>query len=208
MKVKNIIFDLGGVILDIDYQRTETAFRALGCQHFNEIYSQARQTSLFDDFERGEIDEAAFFYKLRNLAGLNVTQKQLKDAWNAMLIGLPPGHVEMLSRLGKKYRLFLLSNTNETHINAFSRLVEQVCPIGDFESLFEKIYYSNYIGLKKPHVSPFLKIMIENELSAHETLFIDDSLQHVKGAVRAGLHARLLERGQRTEALLRELNLL
>lgn len=208
MTVRNIIFDLGGVLLDIDYQLTETAFRELGCLHFNSIYSQARQTSLFDAFERGEIDEAAFFYKLRQLAGVEVSQKQLKDAWNAMLIGLPPRHCEILRRLRGKYRLFLLSNTNQTHINAFTTLIEKVCPINEFEALFEKVYYSSRIGLKKPQVSPFLKIILENELSAHETLFIDDSAQHVKGAVRAGLQARLLERGQSTEALLRRLNLL
>lgn len=208
MKIRNIIFDLGGVILDIDYRRTETAFRALGCRHFNEIYSQAQQTSLFDDFERGELDEAAFFYKLKSLAQLDVTQKQLKDAWNAMLIELPRPNYEMLLQLRKKYRLFLLSNTNETHITAFTKLVEQVCPLPEFEGLFEKVYYSNRIGLKKPQVAPFLKILLENKLSANETLFIDDSPQHVEGAARAGIHARLLGRGQRAEELLRSLNLL
>lgn len=208
MPVKNIIFDLGGVILNIDYQLTEKAFSDLGCVNFSEIYSQARQTTLFDDFEEGKIDEAAFFYKLKELSGLDVSYFDLKKAWNAMLISLPERNYRLLKELKKKYRLFLLSNTNETHIAAFTKLVEKVCPIKEFEGLFEKVYYSNQVGAKKPNVAPFLKIILENDLSPDETLFIDDSIQHIKGALKAGLKAEFLPKGKSTEELLKELAIL
>ncbi len=208
MPVKNIIFDLGGVILRIDYRLTEKAFVALGCKNFHEIYSQAKQTTLFDDFEEGKIDEAAFFYKLKNLSGLDVTLQELKNAWNAMLVELPVKNLELLKSLKNKYRLFLLSNTNQTHINAFIKIIERVCPISEFENLFENVYYSNHIGVKKPNPSPFLKILVENGLTASETIFIDDSIQHVKGAAKLGINAQWLEAPKTTEELLRDLHLL
>lgn len=208
MPIKNIIFDLGGVILHIDYQLTEKAFIELGCHNFGEIYSQAKQTTLFDDFEEGKIDEAAFFYKVQQLSGLDIPLQELKKAWNSMLISLPEENYRMLQQLKNKYRLFLLSNTNETHISAFTKLVEKVCPIEEFEGLFEKVYYSNHIGIKKPNVSPFLKILLENNLSSEETLFIDDSIQHIKGAAKTGMHAKFLEPGKTTQELLRELAIL
>jgi putative hydrolase of the HAD superfamily len=208
MPIKNIIFDLGGVILNIDYQLTENAFMKLGCTDFSKLYSQARQTTLFDDFEEGKIDEVVFFYKLKEISGLDASYFDLKKAWNAMLISLPEANYKMLCALGKKYRLFLLSNTNETHIQAFTKLVEKVCPISKFEGLFEKVYYSNRIGVKKPNVAPFLKIILENDLSPDETLFIDDSIQHVQGAAKAGLRAELLPRDKSTEVFLKELSIL
>lgn len=208
MAVKNIIFDLGGVILDIDYRLTEKAFIDLGCKNFKEIYSQAKQTTLFDDFEEGNIDEAVFFYKLKNLSGLEVSLKELKDAWNAMLIRFPEKNYQLLKSLHGKYHLFLLSNTNQAHIATFIKLIEKVCPIEEFENFFEGVYYSNIIGVKKPNAAPFLKILIENNLSADETLFIDDSIQHVKGAAKTGINAQWLEAPKKAEELLKELNLL
>ncbi|HWY36939.1 MAG TPA: HAD family phosphatase [Bacteroidia bacterium] len=208
MAVKNIIFDLGGVLLDIDYRLTEKAFIGLGCHNFDEIYSQARQSSLFDDFEEGKIDENAFFYKLNALSGLNASFKDVKDAWNAMLIGFPEKNYTLLQDLKNKYNLFLLSNTNQTHVNAFEKLIEKVCPMPEFEGAFNKVYYSNFIGLRKPNATPFLKILLENNLSAEETVFIDDSIQHVKGAAKTGIKAHWLEKPKTTETFLRELNLL
>lgn len=207
-KIKNIIFDLGGVLLDIDYQRTEKAFIDLGCRDFHSLYSQAKQNSLFDDFEEGKIEEAAFFYKLKELAGIDVSFKDLKDAWNAMLLGFPERNYDLLKSLQGKYHLFLLSNTNQTHIQAFTKLIEKVCPLHNFEGLFDKLYYSNIIHLKKPNAAPFLKILLENQLSADETLFIDDSIQHVKGAAKTGIKAQWLEKPKTTHKLLSELTLL
>src|SRR4051812_24079414 len=112
--VKNIIFDLGGVLLQIDYQLTEKAFRKLGCKDFDSIYSKAKQTPLFDDFETGKISEYGFFNKLKILSGLHTASDvDIRNAWNSMLIDFPQKHYVMLSELRKKYKLFLLSNTNE-----------------------------------------------------------------------------------------------
>ncbi|HXU27294.1 MAG TPA: HAD family phosphatase [Bacteroidia bacterium] len=209
MLVKNIILDFGGVLLDIDYQLTEQAFIKLGCANFKEIYSQAAQTDLFNKFETGHITEAVFFDELKTLSGIkNLSTDEIRSAWNAMLISFPTENYLMLKELKKKYRVFLLSNTNETHIAEFEKLVEKTCLVSEFENLFEKVYYSYKMGLRKPDTTCFLKVLNDNNLKLEETIFIDDSIQHIEGAEKAGITAHFLEKGLRTKSLLQKLNLL
>jgi FMN phosphatase YigB (HAD superfamily) len=209
MAVKNIILDFGGVLLDIDYQRTEQAFFKLGCTNFKEIYSQAAQTDLFNKFETGAVSETVFFEELKKLSGIEkLTVREIKNAWNAMLIHFPAENYLMLKELKKKYRVFLLSNTNETHITEFEKLVKITCSVTEFENLFEKIYYSYKMRLRKPDTACFLQVINENNLSLEETIFVDDSIQHIEGAKKAGITAHFLEKNARTKSLLQNLNLL
>ncbi len=188
MKIKNIIFDLGGVLLNIDYRLTEKAFIDLDCVNFNAIYSQAKQLELFNDFEKGKITEDAFFKELKILSKLkNVSKQELKTAWNSMLISFPEESYALLKNLKTKYRIFLLTNNNCTHVEAYEKLIEKICPVKEFENLFENVYYSYRMGLKKPDVECFQKILSENNLVPNETIFIDDSIQHVEGALKAGI---------------------
>jgi putative hydrolase of the HAD superfamily len=194
MKIKNIILDFGGVLLDIDYQLTEKAFIDLGCRNFRALYSQAAQANLFDDFETGKISEDVFFEELKRLANIpHLTEKDLKNAWNAMLIGFRTEVYVMLQELKQKYRLFLLSNTNETHINAFEKLLEKVCPVNEFENLFEKVYYSCRINQRKPNAECFQFVLNNANIKPEETIFIDDSIQHVEGANKASITAFWLQ---------------
>ena len=209
MGIKNIIFDLGGVLLKIDSRLTEKAFMDLGCSNFHAIYSQAKQTPLFDDFEMGKISEAAFFEELKSISRLNnATEQDLKKAWNAMLIDFPDNHHSLLKSLQDKYRVFLLSNTNETHIKGFTEIIEQRCGFSVFENLFEKVYYSSRMNLRKPDADCFLQVLKENNLYAAETIFIDDSIQHIEGANKVGIKAHWLEKSLATKNLLKELQLI
>jgi HAD superfamily hydrolase (TIGR01509 family) len=209
MQVKNIILDFGGVLLDLDYQLTEQAFTKLGCTNFKEIYSQAAQINLFNTYEVGAIAEAVFFEELKKLSRIKtITPDELKNAWDAMLIAFPEENYGMLKELKKKYRVFLLSNTNETHITAFEKLIEKVCPLSEFENLFEKIYYSCRMHLRKPDAACFLQVLNDAGLNLEETVFIDDSIQHIQGAQHIGLTAHFLEKNIRTRTLLQKLNLL
>jgi FMN phosphatase YigB (HAD superfamily) len=209
MLVKNIILDFGGVLLDIDYQLTEQAFIKLGCTNFREIYSQAAQTNLFNKFETGVISETVFFDELKKLSGIkNLSVDEIRDAWNAMLIGFPVENYLLLKELQKKYRVFLLSNTNETHITEFEKLLERVCPVSEFENLFEKVYYSCRMNLRKPDTACFLQVLNDNKLKLEETIFIDDSIQHIEGAKKVGITVHFLEKGLYTKSLLQNLNLL
>ena len=114
--ITSIIFDLGGVILDIDYKRTESAFQELGIPDFAKLYSQLRQDSLFDDLEMGLIDPQSFRERIRSFSRTAISDPQIDQAWNAILIGLPKENVDYLSSLKGKYRLFMLSNTNEEYL--------------------------------------------------------------------------------------------
>ncbi len=187
--VKNIIFDLGGVLINIDYKATENAFKNAGIRNFDELFSQAKQTRLFDNLERGLVDEVTFKDGLRLLSNVNLSDKAIDDAWNAMLLNFPKHRVDLLQKVRNNYKTFLLSNTNELHIPAFENLIEKEYGIADFSSLFDKLYYSCRVRMRKPDKEIFELVIQENNLNPQETLFIDDSIQHVQGAQNVGLNA-------------------
>ncbi len=187
--VKNIIFDLGGVLINIDYKATEIAFKNAGIRNFDELFSQAKQTRLFDNLEKGLVDEVTFKDGLRLLSNVNLSDKAIDDAWNAMLLDFPQHRVDLLQKVRNNYKTFLLSNTNELHIPAFENLIEKEYGIADFSSLFDKLYYSCRVRMRKPDKEIFELVIQENNLNPKETLFIDDSIQHVQGAQNVGLNA-------------------
>lgn len=193
MQVKNIIFDLGGVIIDIDYHLASAAFKKLGIVDFDNFYSKAKQSTLFDDFEKGIISNTQFRNTLRQYLPDEISDRQIDDAWNAMLIGIPSHRIDFLQSLAKRYRIFLLSNTNKIHIDAFTSMNDEKFGKGYFESIFEKYYYSSVIGMRKPEAEIFEFVLAENKLIKEETIFVDDSIQHVEGALNTGLHAELLK---------------
>lgn len=205
MKDKNsykaIIFDLGGVIINLDYHRTANAFIDLGLKNFNEIYSKAQQSHLFDDFEKGIMPATEFRSELRRYLPHAISDEQIDAAWNAMLLDIPPARLEFLKQVGKKYRIFLLSNTNFIHVRAFTKMAEVVYGKKGLESCFEKHYYSCDMGMRKPDAEIFERVLADNKLIREETLFIDDSVQHIAGAGLVGLTAELLqvEKGEKVE---------
>jgi putative hydrolase of the HAD superfamily len=202
MHVKNIIFDLGGVIIDIDYNLAATAFKKLGIVDFDSFYSKAKQSSLFDEFEKGLISNAEFRTALRQYLPPAISDQQIDDAWNAMLIGIPSHRVDFLKEVAKHYRIFLLSNTNRIHIEAFTQYNDEKFGKGYFESIFEYCYFSSDIAMRKPDAEIFEFVLSENGLRKEETIFIDDSIQHIQGALNTGLHAELLkvEEGENIES--------
>ncbi|MEN8787418.1 MAG: HAD family phosphatase [Flavobacteriales bacterium] len=186
--VKNIIFDLGGVILNIEYQLTIDEFKKLGIDNFEDIFSQYKQSVLSDNFEIGRISELEFHEGIKKISGVDFTFQESKNAWNALLLDLPKARIHLLKKLAQNYRLFLFSNTNETHYNQF---VSQVSD--EFDSIFEKTYYSHLFGKRKPNKDAFQTILKENNLQASETLFVDDSIQHIKSAESLGISVILIQ---------------
>ena len=187
--IKAIIFDLGAVILNIDYNITKREFERVGVQNFDDLFSKAKQNQLFDNFEKGLISNDVFRNELRNLSGIKLSDAQIDANWNAMLLELPMKRFEMLQQLSKVYPLYLLSNTNKIHEVAFVRYIEELVGWNNFNSLFKKIYLSHQINLRKPDIEIFEKVITDNQLNPSTTLFIDDSPQHVAGALKAGLVA-------------------
>jgi putative hydrolase of the HAD superfamily len=193
-KIHNIIFDFGGVIINIDYEVTIEAFKKLGIDNFEALYSQASQSNLFDDIETGKISPQHFINGLLELLPSGISPNKVVHAWNAMLLDIPKGRIELLQNLSTKYRIFLLSNTNSIHIDAALRTWDKVSDT-PIESVFETIYFSHMVGMRKPNLEIFDYVCEQHKLNKQETLFIDDSIQHIEGAKKSGLHALHLTGG-------------
>lgn len=191
---KNIIFDFGGVIIRIDYNRIAAQFRTYGIADFDSVYSQLHQTTLFDDFEKGMITPGQFRDSLRKIAGLDLLDEQIDTAWNAILINLPEENIGVLRELKKRYRIFLLSNTNAIHEKAFTEMILRDYGRPVLGEVFEKIYLSHHLHMRKPDAEIFRHVLKENDLIAEETLFVDDSMQHIEGAKKAGLQTLFIEK--------------
>ncbi|MFS8083681.1 MAG: HAD family phosphatase, partial [Ginsengibacter sp.] len=121
-QIKNIIFDLGGVLFDINYHLTQKAFEDLGVKDFDSMYSQASADKLFQLLETGRIKEAQFYQQLNKATGLDLTDAQINNAWNSMLLDFREESLDFLSELGKRYRIFLFSNTNVIHMEKFHEI--------------------------------------------------------------------------------------
>ena len=182
-----IIFDLGGVILNIDYNKTCLAFEDLGLKNFSDLYSQASQSGLFDRFETGQISTQFFINELLPYLPKGTSANELVHAWNAMILDFPDENLALLQRLRKKKKIFLLSNTNEIHIQCFHRKLAQKTNFQHLNSYFDFVYFSNEINMRKPDESIFEFVCQQQKLHPEKTLFIDDSIQHVEGAKKMGL---------------------
>lgn len=189
MEIKNIIFDLGGVILNIDYNKTIESFKSLGIPGFELLFTQAKQEHLFDKYETGEIHSNDFLSGLKAKMPSTVSKEDIQEAWNDMLLDLPAERLDLLNKLKSKYRTALLSNTNEIHLQAFHEIIKRENQIDSLTPFFQSVYYSCQMGLRKPDPSIFLHVCNQEQFEPSETLFIDDSLQHVEGAKKAGLKA-------------------
>lgn len=195
--IKNLLFDLGGVILNIDYNRPVEEFAKLGAQHFEKVFSQSSQSPIFDRFERGEITPAEFRSHLRKYLPEKISDSEIDQAWCSILGDLPSKRIVQLKQLKNNgYRLFLLSNTNSIHIKGFTKYLDETYGKHLFKELFEKVYFSSQIGVRKPTKKVFEYVLKENDLKANETFFIDDSKQHVDGAAKAGLQTHWLQEPQ------------
>ncbi len=197
--IKHIIFDLGGVLLNIDYKLTEQAFVDAGIRNFAQIYGQLQQTALFDKFETGAINRAEFIQGLQDASEVILTEQQVYTAWNAMLLDFPIRRLQLLQQLRLYYDLFLLSNTNEIHEDAFNQILLRMHGIPNIGVFFDKVYFSHRVGLRKPMRSIFERVLEENGLKAEHTLFIDDSPQHVASAKQVGIQTIFLEPGMTIE---------
>ena len=185
--IRHIIFDLGGVILNIDYKLSAEAFKKLGANDFDELYSQAKQSELFDRLETGRISLNDFRNEVRRIFEATWSDTEIDSAWNAMLLDLPPTRIELLQELKKRYKIYLLSNTNQIHYDQYGRMLRERLGLNDLSEVFDKAYYSHEVGMRKPDAEVFEFVLNANAAEANETLFIDDSIQHIEGAKRIGL---------------------
>ncbi|NEN24788.1 HAD family phosphatase [Cryomorpha ignava] len=194
-KIKNIIFDLGGVLLNIDYDKTVEAFRALGMADPEQAFSKEVQAGFFQEFEKGFISETVFVSEI-NKEFKDASPQEIMDAWCALLGDFPNQRFEYLKKLSKSYRLFLLSNTNIIHLKAFEKIIDKAIGWNNFLLLFEGIGYSHELNMRKPNADIFMKMMDKYNLQPAETCFIDDTDVHVATANSLGITAFHLTNGK------------
>ena len=192
--ISTIIFDLGGVIMDIDVKKTLNAFSGLGLKNVHEYFGHGFAASFFSDHEAGRITDEEFLQEIKKLLGGEVSDEAVIEAWNALLLRFPPERIALLTALKSRYRLFLFSNTNAIHQEKFNEIYRQSFP-GELDALFEKAYYSHSLGQRKPDTAGFEHIIKENGLDPKHTLFVDDALMNVEGAIKAGLKGLYLPPG-------------
>ncbi|MCW3115396.1 MAG: family phosphatase [Segetibacter sp.] len=191
-KIKNIIFDLGGVFIDIDFKATENAFTSLGLTNFNDYYTQHTASTLFEDLETGKVSAEQFYERFRQDTGVALTDEQIRDSWNAMLGRFPVERLNWLEEIGFRYKIYLYSNTNIIHYDAFQKIYRESTGKENFDNYFIKAHYSHDLGLRKPYPESFTKLLAIENLEAGETLFIDDTPKNIEGAKQAGLQTILL----------------
>ncbi len=196
--IRHIIFDLGGVLINLDYRLTEKAFIDLGIEDFGRRYSQLQQTALFDDFETGKIGKGFFINELKKFAGKEIADDAICDAWNAMLLDFPLRRLQLLQQLRSYYDLVLLSNTNEIHEEAFNKMLKENYGVL-LPAYFDRVYYSHRIGARKPDPAVFQSIIDDMGFAPAHTLFIDDSPQHIEAARSLGIQTIYLEKGMTIE---------
>jgi putative hydrolase of the HAD superfamily len=197
--VRHIIFDLGGVLLNIDYNHTIKAFESLGIEDFEATYSQAKQNSLFDDLETGKITKDEFVSGIQKLSKNPLSEEQIIEAWNSLIMDFPLRRLQLLQQLRLYHDLFLLSNTNEIHELAFNKVLSDAHGMPNLGVFFDRVYLSHKVGLRKPDTAIFQLVLDENNLKAEHTLFIDDSPQHIEAAKSLGIQTIYLEKGMTIE---------
>ncbi len=184
--IKNIIFDLGGVLMDIDFKLTHRAFEQLGVPNFGELYNQYHADAFFSDFEKGKIPTEQFFDRIRRICQCDLSNDAIQNAWNALLIGFPADRNEWLFRIREKYAIYLFSNTNILHYQSFAKTFVKTTG-KELNSCFVKAYYSHEMGLRKPDPDSYLAIIKEQQLDPAQTLFIDDTIKNIEAAKELGI---------------------
>ena len=187
-KIKNIIFDLGDVILNIDVPVASLSFAKLSGREQQEILDLFKEKDLFRQFETGQLDENGFRNYIREILIFpDWTDEMIDTAWNSLLLDIPTERIELLQNLRKHYKLFLLSNTSSIHITQVNKILEAATGIKKLDDLFDKVYLSYEMGLMKPAAKIYQQVLDREGLVAEETLFLDDNLANIEGAAILGI---------------------
>ena len=202
--IKNIIFDLGGVILDLDFNASVKAFRKLGLDKNVFDGKLAYSDEIFYRLQTGQATPEEFREKVREiLNNPEASDLQIDNAWCAMLKGIPVSRIETIRKLSINYKVFLFSNTNIIHIDRLEKEFSEKNGFS-FTSVFHGVFYSQDINDAKPAVSSFQKVIKLSGVNPEETLFVDDIQENLDGADKAGLKTFWLKKGLELDEVFKE----
>lgn len=188
--IKNLIFDLGGVILDLSVDATLESFSKLARMSKQQVIRIFHESPGFNEYEKGRMDNMAFREYLKKVYTLNAVDHEIDTSWNEMLRGIPVSKLELLKRLKKEYRVYLLSNTNDIHLSYINDvMLPRITGETSLDHYFHKAYYSHLMGMRKPDAEIFEFVLNDNKLVPEQTLFLDDNALNVAGAKAVGIKA-------------------
>jgi putative hydrolase of the HAD superfamily len=193
--IRNIIFDYGNVVINLDIDATYKAFENIGASRFSEVWNDIMQSQLFQKYERGDISSSDFRNILRNAFSNDVTNNQIDWAWNQILKDMPTPRIDLLKNIRTHYRTFLLSNSNEIHYQHYLKDLQSQHHLENFDVLFEKAYFSYQLNLIKPEKIFYQTVLHNHHLKEDETLFIDDLKQNIDAASALGIKTIWLKEG-------------
>ncbi|MBK9248239.1 MAG: HAD family phosphatase [Ignavibacteria bacterium] len=179
--IKTIIFDLGGVLYNINHFRTRAALAALAADPDSVNLSLEAQADVFSKYEAGKLTSDEFRDSLRASYGMTASDEQIDNAWNAMLGGVIPQSIELIRSLRNRFNVYLLSNINDIHFKA----IESECAA--LFSTFDECYFSYLIGMRKPDREIYEYVLSNTNSLPEQSLFIDDAPQNIRGAQEAGI---------------------
>ena len=193
--IKNIIFDLGKVLLNLDFNASIVAFQKLGLKTDVLDSKQVYSDPVFYELEVGKVTPEEFCNRVRKvIQNPDSTDLQIEDAWYSMILDIPASRVKVVQELSKNYNVYLFSNTNKIHIERLHRAFKTEHGI-DFPSLFVKDYYSHEIHERKPDLSSYQKVIELAGINPEESIFIDDLEKNIIGAQLSGLKTFWLKEG-------------
>jgi glucose-1-phosphatase len=179
-----LLFDLGRVVLDIDFNKTLVCWAGhAGCDVAHLVGRFSSHDEIYRRHEKGEISDAEFFASLRTLLGVKLSDAQFLEGWNALFTGEIPGIAPLLTRAARRLPLYAFSNTNRPHVEHFSQAYADV--LGHFREIF----LSSSIGLRKPDAAAFDHVVEAIGIPAARILFFDDLIENIEGARARGLTA-------------------
>lgn len=186
--IQHIIFDLGEVIINIDRQAVRNQMLNKGVENIDEIHQILSEKNVYFDFETGAISEEQFRGAIREATGIPLTDQEIDDTWNAMLLDIPKERVRFMTKLKSRYKLYLLSNTNSIHWRAYDQGFQDAYDYPGINTFFTHAWYSFLMGVRKPDPEIFRMVLQEGCFEAGEVAFIDDLKENTDAARSVGIH--------------------
>lgn len=199
--IKNVMFDLGKVLLDFNNENAKKYFENLGVDDYDKHVMALHSQNVFNELETGAISAEQFIKAISQKLNGSVSDADIQNAWNSILMNYRTESMMYLEKLKNQYNLYLLSNTNSIHHAEFDRLLFNQLQVTSLDSYFTKAYYSHQTGLRKPDRKIYEFVLNDAEITAAETLFIDDMPENVASASLIGFQTHLLLPEERIENL-------
>jgi glucose-1-phosphatase len=194
--IKNLIFDFGGVIIDIEPIRVGQSFREMGVKNIEKVHKLAISRGLYLDLEKGLITPAVFRDGMRDVSGLKFTDEQIDNAWNSMIINLPKSRFDLLRQLKENYNVYLLSNTNEIHYNYFNQYCVNHLYVKCLDDFFTGCFYSHKMKMRKPDLDIYIKMLESGKINPSESLYFDDLEENILAGRKLGIQGIVHQSGE------------